>query len=67
MQKVFVVVMNYEENKEDMFTDVGVEVAFDNQLFELKEAGFIGSYDDTEAYDVDKKDVDKILKIVRAE
>lgn len=63
MKKMFLVVLDYEENTEGMFSDVGVEVTFDNQLFELKERGHIEKYEDAAAYEVNEKDFDKVLQI----
>lgn len=67
MRKAFLVVLDYEENEEAMFTDVGVEVTFDNQLYELKERGFVASYEDSVAYELDEKTAEKIIKDLDAE
>lgn len=67
MKKVFVVVMDYEENEESMFTDLGVEVTFDNQLFELAESGYVGSYENTVAYELSGDISDNVMKIVNEE
>ena len=64
MKKMFLVVLDYEENSEGMFSDVGVEVTFDNQLFELKERGHIETYEDALAYEVSESDFDKVIQIV---
>lgn len=49
MKKFFLVEMNYKEKTESLFTEMGVEVTFDNQLHELKQNGNISSYEDTKA------------------
>lgn len=61
MKKVFVVVMNYEEDTEDLFTDMGIEASLDNQLWELREKGHISSYDYTNAYEIKEEQQGKFI------
>ena len=64
LKKVFLVVLDYEENEEDMLTEYVVEATFDNQLFDLKERGLIYKYDNVEVYDIDEGYLDNILKVI---
>lgn len=64
LKKVFLVVLDYEENEEDMFTEYVVEATFDNQLFDLKERELIYKYDNVEVYDIDEGYLCNILKVI---
>jgi len=64
LKKVFLVVLDYEENEEDIFTEYVVEATFDNQLFDLKERGLIYKYDNVEVYDIDEGYLGNILKVI---
>lgn len=64
MKKVFLVVMEYEENTESLFTDVGIECTLDDQLFDLKERGHIKSYEHTEVCEVKEKQQAEITRLV---
>lgn len=61
MKKVFVVVMDYEEKSEGMFTETGIEVSLDNQLFFMRENGNIQSYKETEAYEVKESEQEAVI------
>lgn len=64
MKKVFVLILDYDENEEGMFTDVGVEATFENQLFDLKDAGLIERYEDVVAYEVVGTLSDNIMELI---
>lgn len=62
MKKIFLVEMDFDENSVDMFTETGVEVSFDNQLYELKERGHVKRYSETVAYELSLEEFEKVKK-----
>lgn len=64
MKKVFVVVMDYEENTESLFTEVGIGCTLDDDLYELKERGHIKSYEYTDAYEVKDEQQEEFISLL---
>lgn len=63
MKKVFVVVMDFEENTDSMFTEAGIEASLENQLFDLQKNGDIESYKETVAYEVNEEQQELLISL----
>ena len=64
MKKAFLVVIDYEEKTEYLFSSVGVECSFENELYELKEKGHVISYEDVVAVELNGDIVEKVKEII---
>jgi hypothetical protein len=62
METYFVLVLEYEENTESLFTDVGIGCTFDDRLFVLKEQKRIKTYKYTEVCEVVEEQYDNKIK-----
>lgn len=57
MKKVFIVTMEYEENTESLFTEVGIGCTLDDELYDLKASGFVKSYENTVVAEIPEEEL----------